>query len=208
MPTGYTAAVQDGTTTELRDFALACARNFGALIHLRDEPWGTQTPRCLPPADTEYYDEQIAAARAVLAELPGLSAAECTARASVEHAEAVAALAERRAHRERIRRRYEAMLAQVWAWEVPDDLQGLRLFMAEQLASSIVHDCDDGWDGEPVEHTAETWRREKLQQAERDLGDFLGARRGQIETAEARQRWLDALWAALPDPRPAAGDAP
>jgi hypothetical protein len=38
MPTGYTAGVADGTITEFREYALLCARAFGACIMLRDEP--------------------------------------------------------------------------------------------------------------------------------------------------------------------------
>ncbi len=37
MPTGYTAAVQNGTVTRFADFAMNCARAFGALVELRDE---------------------------------------------------------------------------------------------------------------------------------------------------------------------------
>lgn len=37
MPTGYTASVQEGKVTEFRDFAMECARAFGALVMMRDE---------------------------------------------------------------------------------------------------------------------------------------------------------------------------
>ena len=38
MPTGYTADIQDGKITTLREYALSCARAFGALIMMRDDP--------------------------------------------------------------------------------------------------------------------------------------------------------------------------
>ena len=133
MPTGYTADIQDGTTTDLRDFALACARNFGAVIHMRDEPRDAPIPLRVPPARTNYYDEQIAHARAALAELPALSDEECAARAADEHADALRSRADRHARRTRDRRRYDAMLVQVEMWRVPDDLRPLRAFMIEQL---------------------------------------------------------------------------
>ena len=66
MPTGYTAAVQDGSITTLRDYALQCARGFGAFLHMHDEPF--DTPLTLPPpADTSYYDKRIAEAERILA---------------------------------------------------------------------------------------------------------------------------------------------
>lgn len=44
MPTGYTHGVQDGTVTEFRDFALICARAFGATILMRDDPMDAPIP--------------------------------------------------------------------------------------------------------------------------------------------------------------------
>jgi len=44
MPTGYTCQVQDGMITEFKEFALLCARNFGACITLRDEPLSPDIP--------------------------------------------------------------------------------------------------------------------------------------------------------------------
>lgn len=42
MPTGYTANIKNGITFE--EFALDCARNFGALIIMRDEPKDAPIP--------------------------------------------------------------------------------------------------------------------------------------------------------------------
>lgn len=38
MPTGYTAGIEDGTITTVKQFALICARAFGATIMQRDDP--------------------------------------------------------------------------------------------------------------------------------------------------------------------------
>lgn len=38
MPTGYTADLYDGKDVSFEGFALNCARAFGALVSLRDEP--------------------------------------------------------------------------------------------------------------------------------------------------------------------------
>ena len=37
MPTGYTSKVESGEITELKDYVLKCARNFGAFAHMRDK---------------------------------------------------------------------------------------------------------------------------------------------------------------------------
>lgn len=61
MPTGYTNRIQNGEITEFKDFALACARAFGALISMRDDALDAPMPAEILP-DTKYHDDHIAAA--------------------------------------------------------------------------------------------------------------------------------------------------
>ena len=56
MPTGYTAAIADGVTFE--QFALNCARAFGALIDMRDEPSDAPIPERFEPSN--YHEKKIA----------------------------------------------------------------------------------------------------------------------------------------------------
>ena len=56
MPTGYTAYVQEGATFE--EFVWRCARNFGALVTMRDEPTDVPVPDAFTPS--KYHLEQIA----------------------------------------------------------------------------------------------------------------------------------------------------
>lgn len=37
MPTGYTSPLYEGKEISFEQFALRCARNFGALVMMRDE---------------------------------------------------------------------------------------------------------------------------------------------------------------------------
>lgn len=37
MPTGYTSIIDDNENVTFKEYALRCARGFGALMHLRDE---------------------------------------------------------------------------------------------------------------------------------------------------------------------------
>ena len=47
MPTGYTAPIKDGIS--FNDFMWGCARAFGALIMMRDDPPGTPIPERFEP---------------------------------------------------------------------------------------------------------------------------------------------------------------
>jgi hypothetical protein len=50
MPTGYTAKLYDGDQ-KFQDFAMECARAFGALIEMRDEPMNAKIPETFEPSE-------------------------------------------------------------------------------------------------------------------------------------------------------------
>lgn len=142
MPTGYTASVQDGTITDVKDFAAACARAFGAFMHQRED----SQDDCLqyPTAPHEgYYVEALEKTMRESEAWAKKSEEEKYAEWSDYYNEMVRkrikALAE-----DKVRRaRYESMIAQVQAIDVPEELDNFKGFMLEQLESSIKFDCDD-----------------------------------------------------------------
>jgi hypothetical protein len=75
MPTGYTAPIADGMTFE--QYALGCARAFGALVTMRDEPSDAPIPEKLEP-DT-YYQRSLEASQLELDRVMSLTAAEIVA---------------------------------------------------------------------------------------------------------------------------------
>lgn len=197
MPTGYTHRVQTGEVSTLHDFALSCARAFGALISMREDSADAVIPETLQP-DTKYYDEQMACARASLSELPGLGAAECDRRAAAEFEAALASHVDGNARRSAEERRYREMLDKVERWAVPDDLTGLRDFMLNQLRESIRFDCGTSYRPEPpTRKTAEAWRAEQMAEASRALAYSQTERQKEIDRVAGRNDWLRQLRTAL-----------
>lgn len=72
MPSAYTAPVQDGKITEFKDFAILCARAFGACIDMRDDPLDKPIPEAFSPV-TKHYDEALATATNKLAALRAMT---------------------------------------------------------------------------------------------------------------------------------------
>ena len=109
MPTGYTAKIADGQTFE--EFILSCARAFGALVEMRDEPADAPIPEEFKPS--AYHTTQIGVARAKMEEIRTmrLSTGERRAKQAFE--------AETEYHEKRIREarelqaKYEAVLERV-----------------------------------------------------------------------------------------------
>lgn len=71
MPTGYTASVQDGKITEFRDFAMQCARAFGATITMRDDPSDAPIPEAFEPEN--YNAKRLIEAQEEIARLNAMT---------------------------------------------------------------------------------------------------------------------------------------
>lgn len=139
MPTGYTAPVEDGEVTDLKAFALLCARGFGVALEQRDEP--VENPiRALNLDDdstVQYYSGRLQKDIDELRRLNSLNVkdretefytyfAECERRAMEAKTDYLTKIA-----------RYNDMIDKVEAWDVSkynsELLTNLKKFMLNQL---------------------------------------------------------------------------
>lgn len=201
MPTGYTAELYEGDGQSFEKFVWSCARGMGALIMMRDDPSNAPIPERFEPR-TDYYDTALAAAEARLVELRGMTAEEILQANLNERAEVLASRAKQAVKRSDLRRRYEAMLAEVAAWEPPtEDHQGLKKLMVDQLTESIRFDC--GKPGEEIryppmpEADPANWFEEQIAKAERNIEHHTVERAKEIERTESRNGWLAELRGSL-----------
>lgn len=144
MPTTYTSFVADNENFTFPEFAMLCARDFGALASMRDEPLEAPVPERFEPDD--FYRKEYEAAKAeydaFIANPPteeelSKEYDEYVAMQKEQHAKVIADKRERRG-------RYERMLTKVLKWEPPTpDHQALRRFMIQQLQESIEFDCTE-----------------------------------------------------------------
>lgn len=194
MPTGYTYQVENGEITTLEQYAMTCARAFGALITMRDDPMDKPIPENFEP-NTKYYDEHIERASAALQELPSLGVEECDARAKAEFDAAMASHIKGEKERYEQKVRYANMKEMVTAWKVPSALQELKNFMIQQIDESTKF--GDYKADPPVRLTGEKWREKELEKASRDLAYYTKERDKEIERVKGRNQWLADLRAAL-----------
>lgn len=193
MPTGYTAYVQDGATFE--EFVWRCARNFGALVTMRHDPAGDPVPESFTPST--YHVDRIAEVERELAELEAMTSDGAKTRAAEDREAAKQRNAERMAKVAEIRRKYEAMLDQVRAWEPPStDHENLKRFMIDQLRESIDFDCREYREPMPTLDGA-VWLAEKRERGLRDLGYHHKEHGKELERVEQRNRWVRQLRESL-----------
>lgn len=195
MPTGYTAGVADGEITELRDYALLCARAFGPTIRMRDEPLDAPIREFKP---SPYHAEKLEESRRKLAQVEMLTDEEAQQMAEKQYAEQVSYRQECLEDLRETRRRYEAMLEKVRQYTAPSyDHVNFRLFMERQLEESIKFDCSEEYYTEPVKVDGPTWKMEEMQRLREDIDYHLKNQQEEEERVESANRWIAELRKSL-----------
>ncbi len=197
MPTGYTAAVADGEVTEFADFAMRCARAFGACITMRGERSDTPIPDEFKPS--EYHSNAIREAEIELRRLEGLSEEDKALAAAANFAERLKSWQAHEDGKTQRKLRYEAMLAKVKEW-VPPTAEHIEMksFMTSQLQDSIRFDCGTtSCSTEPTPLSVADWFASALSKAHRDLAFHAKEQAEEIERARKRTKWVADLRASL-----------
>lgn len=138
MASGYTSELHDGDQS-FEDFALGCARAFGAYIHLRDDANGT--PLSKIEDRTADYQRALDKAQTKYDDFTALTEDEQRKVYEKYVEEMIEYNMDGQAKRQAISARYGMMLGKVIAWSVPKEIEPLREFMQKQLIDSIEFDC-------------------------------------------------------------------
>jgi hypothetical protein len=198
MPTGYTADVNSGKVTEFKEYALQCARAFGACILMRDDPADTPIPDEFP-ADVAYHDKALIDAKALLFDLERMSDKERISGCDSFNIQAQREYIEQARKELEIRERYQAMLNQVREWVPPThDHDKFKEFMIEQLVSSIDYDCTHySKKGAPTDITVDYWYNKQLESVKWSIEYHEKERLAEISRAKSRTDWVQALKKSL-----------
>ena len=203
MPTAYTADLHDGNPTSFKDFLFRCARAFGALIEMRDEPLGTPLPPSFRVSD--WYVRRFDEANEAMARINGMTLEEADREAEGLRERVREQRREQLVKAEAMEARYMAMLVEVEAWAPPTTgHQGLKDFMVEQLNESLKFDCGKEWTASlraevPLLTAEEFLKQEKeicLRDVERSARDLREAR----ERAGNQTAWVQALVGSVGSP--------
>lgn len=133
--TGYVHNMVDKKQS-FQEFAMSCARAFGALVEMRDESMDAPIPEKFVPSD--YHVKELRKANKALARLKGMSHLKKIAFGEAERRKSI------RYYRDALKRSQQeneplnVMLTEVAAWIPPTpDHAELKNFMTEQLSTSI-----------------------------------------------------------------------
>lgn len=194
MPTGYTAPIADGISFE--KFIWGCARAFGALVMMRDDPQDAPIPERFEPSD--YHAQALKELRATLNAFDAMSHDGAEQAAIADYNKVCAYRAERVAEKEALRNKYQAMLEQVRGWTPPTpDHQGLKDFMEKQIIESIDFDCRVYPEDAPRQKVGTDWLSEQVAETRRLIAYHEKEHAKEIERTESRNRWIAALRASV-----------
>lgn len=192
MPTGYTAIIEEKSDLTFREFALRCARAFGACVLQRDEDID-QLPRVDFPSD--YHTVERAKAEAKVRELRALSSEAARALFDSDVARATKYNEESATKCTALKDRYMAIRAQVAAWVPPTaQHEGLRKFMLEQIDM-----CRSDWTPYPsrVPTDLDEWLRGEIEEAERKVAYHAESQAKELMRYEERKAWIEALYGSF-----------
>jgi hypothetical protein len=196
MPTGYTADVADGKTTDFPTFALQCARAMGACITMRDDPSDAPIPDEFTPS--QYNNERLEETLAELHKLESATPYELGAMCNADYQRAHALWLEQWNRREEQRGRYEDMLQRVHQWEPPsNEHYKFKSFMLDQLRESIRFDCSHEYYDQPKLETVSSWLAKRITSLQDKADYHKKAQAEENERTAKRNEWVRQLRESL-----------
>ena len=196
MPTGYTAGILDGEITTFQQFAKSCIRNFGATIHMRDEPMSAEVIERKP---SDYHIKEINKANNTIGIINAMSDDELIQFRTKELNESrqyyLEAIEKSKANNEKLNR----FLEEARNYVPPTiDHSGYKSFMIDQITQTIEFDCNDKYykdklnaiDSELLTLSAATIKESKIKQALKDLDYHKEEHKKELQRCKESNEWI------------------
>ena len=160
MPTGYTADVQSGKTTEFKEYALKCARAF--LVDMRDDPHDAEIRL---PELNKYHDPELEKAENELKMFNECSDELLKVKHESQYRNNLESWEKSQKKKREQKSRYERMLWEAENYKPPSDKHvEFKNFMISQLEESIDWDCRPR--SKPEMEDFENWKTKTLKDLE------------------------------------------
>lgn len=195
--TGYTNFIQNGKVTTATDFLKLCLRNFGILMHLRDESLSPDIPREIQKDD--YHVKSLATAKEKLAKYNAMSSKEWeeklaeTLKSEEEHLEAY------EKESKDFTDKLNAIKTEVLAWPCGKEYESVKKFALDQIEISMPTKSD--WMYNTVkrlkEIKPEDYRKECIEGVEREIEYHIKGDAEEAERNRSANEYLTGFWKSL-----------
>ena len=175
---------------------MGCARAFGALIMMRDEPQNAEIPEAFEAS--AYHKDAIEKAAMELKELLAMDQLTAAAKAKEAHQKHIDYHTEAIAKDEALAAKYKAMLAEVEAYKSPSpDHDNFKKFMADQITESVKFDCGSNYHREAIESgklmSGEEWILAEKKRLEDSMEYHKKHYQEELDRTKNRNEWLQKL---------------
>lgn len=193
MPTGYTADIYDGKDISFSDFALKCARAFGACIEQRDDD-PNDKPKLIEKTKDNYHIKKIEKSK----KWKKPTKAEFDAYVKNQ----TAYYNEQIDKQNKLKASYQKMLDKVNDWTPPtSEHEGLKKFMIEQLTNSLEFDCSNDYYQRELNNikqlTYNQYVKDMRDSNKRDIEYHTNELKKDNERVDTRNEWISALYKSL-----------
>lgn len=204
MPTGYTSIIQESEETNsdklFRQFALQCARAFGALASMRDDKWDAEIPDEFVAGD--YYKNEIAKHKTELAIARKRKMSEWDILAEKDYFEKTDHYNKEISKSFDLRAKYQTVLDKVYAFDPPTpEHVHYKEFMIEQIKGSIDFDCGSEYYTNELKSlkrlSAKEFKDQTIETIINSLKYDEENYAKEVESAKKRTAWVKALKKSL-----------
>ncbi len=191
MPTGYTAKVEDGDITEVKDYILSCSRAFGALIHMREDSSEIEIKDRIP---STYYKEQLEKTQKELEAFKLLTDDEIKEKIKKSHLNMIEEYSQMYKNGELKNKTYDKMLNKVKLWIPPTDEHiELKKFAINQIEISKSDFHLSYKDKTPDIVSVEGYKSEMITYFNDNIIRYNNMYKEELEKCEENNKWIKDL---------------
>ena len=196
MPTGYTYNIKDGIS--FKEYAMNCAKAFGACITMGDEQLNKEIPDEFKPSS--YHKDRIDEIQKEINELTKLTEKQIKEICLNEYEEEKRRKDNRIKENSNLLNKYENMLKQAKKYNPPSkDHIEFKKFMISQIEESIKFDCDiDYYENQKIIlKDYKIYKQDILEDLHRDMLYHVEKYKKEVKIVEGRNKWLKQLRESL-----------
>ncbi|MBJ7935493.1 hypothetical protein [Bacillus cereus] len=196
MPSGYTCIIEDREKVSGSEFILRCARQFGALITMRDERMDAEIPTFTVSSG---HLERIETAKRNLEEYKSMSLEEAERLAEESYQNQIKSNQEAIQRKLTLKAKYLNTLEEVKLWDPPtDEHVGLKEFAIKQIEESIDFDCSTTYYEKPVTKlSGEEYLKQMIEIYEDQVKTAEDMHGREVESVASRNQWVKDLKESL-----------
>ena len=196
MATAYAADVRSGKITEFKDYAMQCARAFGALVTMRDEPSDAEIPSEFKVAD--WYQTDVDKANYELESFLHSDDDMLLAKKQEQFEKAMQNNLNRIQEKRQQRKRYEDMLDKAKQYIPPSaDHKEFAKFMISQIEESIEFYCSEHYCNPPKAESLEQYKDRMLKLLTANLEYSQKSLKEETDRVNSRNQWVSQLRESL-----------